>query len=194
MSRLTIYFKMHSYEKETWMFKILIISCKSTSASLNKRLGCYLINISALFFNRCVYGNAFSLMLRQKTLCRPTSSTSGFWLASTQRNYALLRQMWHVEYMLIRVYPNTSKIIMFGKEYGYADTKDLIKVWTTYWTIGITHYIMTSELAGRHAIIQIALGEASLIWQLKMVFDSAKHSLANSLQRNGSTTVAVRYQ
>ena len=44
-------------------------------------------------------------------------------------------------------------------------------------------------------MIQIALGEASLVWPLKVALDSEKHSLASScLQRNGYATVAIRYQ
>ena len=43
-----------------------------------------------MFGNRCVYCNVFSLMLRQKTLCQPSIFSNGFWLASTQKNYALL--------------------------------------------------------------------------------------------------------
>jgi len=51
---------------------------------------------------------------------------------------------------------------------------------------------MSSELAGGHGMIQIALGDASIVLSLKMVLDSEKHSLAGScLQRNGSATVAV---
>ena len=50
-------------------------------------------------------------------------------------------------------------------------------------------YLITSELAGRHATNENALGKASPFWPLKLVLDSAKLSLAGScLQRNGSAT------
>ena len=67
--------------------------------------------------------------------------------------------------------PNASKTLKFGKISGSADTKDFINVsgksalsdcLDTNWTIWIPRYLTTSELAGRHAIIQIALGEPSI--------------------------------
>ena len=50
---------VHTYEKETMMFKICITLCKSTpvsrkSLALNKRLDCSLINLSAIFEPMCL--------------------------------------------------------------------------------------------------------------------------------------------
>jgi len=68
-----------------------------------------------------------------------------------------------------RVYPNTSKILMFGKESGSADSMDFIKVlgkWALLECLDNLlnhHYLTTTELAGRHTMIQIDPGEASLV-------------------------------
>jgi len=63
-----------------------------------------------------------------------------------------------------RVRANTSKIQMFGKESGSADTKDFIKVSSKLALSDCLDHILNHldisflELAGRHAMIQIALG------------------------------------
>ena len=53
-----------------------------------------------------------------------------------------------------KVHHNTSKILMFGEISGSADTEDFIKISgksTTYWTIWMHRYLLTSGLAGRHS-------------------------------------------
>jgi len=71
--------------------------------------------IRNLFWNRCVYGNVFSLMSRQKTLKWPLISLNTEKLRSASADVS------------DRVHHNTSKILILGKEPGSADTKDSIK-------------------------------------------------------------------
>jgi len=69
--------------------------------------------------------------------------------------------------MVSRVHPNTIK--MFGKESGSPNTKDFIKVSgksalsDCFDHILIPHYLITSQLAGRYGMIQINVGETSLV-------------------------------
>jgi len=61
-----------------------------------------------------------------------------------------------------RVHANTSKILMFGKESGSADTKDFTKYQVNRPCPTALNHILNHWIC-RHAIIQIALGEASLV-------------------------------
>ena len=80
ISRLTIYFKVHTYEKETMILKYFLTHVNLhqliEKAGLEQRLDCSLINLTVICLNRCLYYKLFSLVLRQKTLCQPSSSSN----------------------------------------------------------------------------------------------------------------------
>ena len=63
-----------------------------------------------------------------------------------------------------RVHANTGKIIIFGKESGSADTKDFIKVSGKSALSDCLDQILNHlDTSLSYAMIQIALGEASLV-------------------------------